>query len=199
MKIISNKSGFTIVELLISSAIFSMVLLITTFAVIQVSRVYYKGVISSQTQEVARSAIDEISRNIQFSGGEIRLDGSGPPSDYFCIGNKRYSYVVDQKVEGNKHALVVDEDTACTKGQNLNGGLSASSKELLAPNMRLVRLELSKPPAGAPDGVYELNLSVAYGDDDVLLPGFAGCPSVNLGGQFCAISHLSTTVQKRVK
>jgi prepilin-type N-terminal cleavage/methylation domain-containing protein len=104
-----NQNGFTIVELLIASSIFASVLLITTFSIIQVSKMYIKGYVESDTQNVAISLTDKLSRSIQYSGsGGVISDKTNAPVPilydynnqdqvfyyyYFCIGSEEYFYL----------------------------------------------------------------------------------------------------------
>jgi type II secretory pathway pseudopilin PulG len=190
--------GFTIVELLIATAVFSTILLVCTAALLQIGRVYYKGVTATQTQEVARQVIDDISRNIQFNGGNVQpTTGTLTGTDYkFCVGSKRYSYVLGNKLEAGTqpNVLVVDQPSSCDTSppQSLSSGsLAAGSRELLSPNMRLAKLEVA---GSAP--IYTVTVRVIYGDNDLI--NADQCKG-GAGSQFCATSELSTTVKKRVK
>lgn len=61
-----NAQGFTLVELMIATALFSSILLLITFGLLSIGQNYYKGKNSARTQDVARRVIDEISQAIQF-------------------------------------------------------------------------------------------------------------------------------------
>ena len=63
---INKQNGFTIVELLIASAVFSFVILGASVAIIQISRLYYKGIIVSNTQTSAKAILDSITQAIQY-------------------------------------------------------------------------------------------------------------------------------------
>lgn len=191
--------GFTIIELLIATAVFSTVLLLCTTAMIQIGRVYFKGVTTTQTQEVVRAVIDDISRNIQFNGGAVIGTTSGSPQR-FCVGNKRYSYVLGSKLDAavQPHVLVVDNSATCASDapQNLGaaGSLSPTSRELLSPNMRLHNLSV----VDGGNGLYGVSVHIIYGDADLFDPITGQCTG-GAGGQFCAVSALSTVVKKRVE
>jgi len=132
------QKGFTLIELMVSTLVFTLVLMAVTVALIQISRLYYRGVTQSRTQETIRNVSDEISQSIQFSaqnvtppsypvvnkiavipGPDIAVTKKGKGEDrfYFCVGPKRYSFAVDRMVtkeaqrESNKysrHGLWVD-------------------------------------------------------------------------------------------
>ncbi len=204
-----NKTGFTLVELLIASAVFSVILLLATSAILQITRTYQKGLTQSLTQETARAVIEDISRTVQFSGGTVTtpITANGA-SKGFCVGDKRYSYLLYSQLTTepappagkSNNVLVVDSVSACNSGtlaQNLlSGGLTAGSKELLGPRMRLSLMDVSP---GSTTGSWKIDLRVVSGDDDLITqPGQDACVT-QTGSQFCAVSRLSTVVEKRVQ
>lgn len=198
--------GFTIVELLVALAVFSVVLVVITAAILQISRVYYKGVTETNVQATARSIIDTVSQAIQFSGGNVTdTVAVTPGTSYdFCINNQEYSYrpgykLVDSAPGMNEtnHSLVVRTVSSCSSptGQNLSGAVTG--RELLAPNMRLSKMVVKN----IGPNLYQVQVRVVYGSDDLLnspTASNASCRGVS-GRQFCAVSDLSTVVISRVK
>ena len=65
----NNKKGFTIVELLIAMAVFQLVLVLSMFAYLNISRYYQKTINSNRLQQVTNNTVDEIARSIQNTGG----------------------------------------------------------------------------------------------------------------------------------
>lgn len=61
-----SEKGFTIVELLISMAVFTSLLLICAVATAQIGRMYYKSTIKISTQQATRSTSDLISQQIRL-------------------------------------------------------------------------------------------------------------------------------------
>ena len=131
-----KQHGFTIIELMFSTVTFSVVLLVCLAGVIQIGRMYYKGLTISQTQQTARSLIDEVTQSIQLSGGNIEVPrdllgavapagpnvvANGNAYGFFCIGSTRYTYALDRQQSNandvtNKkilHAMWVDEPGYC--------------------------------------------------------------------------------------
>jgi prepilin-type N-terminal cleavage/methylation domain-containing protein len=104
------EKGFTIVELMIATIIFSLVLLSAMAALVQIGKLYYKGISNARTQELTRNVIAEISQGIQFSrqpvreptlnvGPEVALanpDNNG--IGFFCVGPRRYTFIIDRKL-----------------------------------------------------------------------------------------------------
>lgn len=209
-----NKSqGFTIIELMIATTVFSVVLLICTFGVMHVTRYYYKGITSSRTQEAARAIIDEVGQSIQYSGGNVvyPITSVGNVKG-FCIGNIRYSYMIDrQLVDGApdaakhqaNHVFVADTVATCNSStqaldlndSSLNLGSLANAHELMGLNMRLGEFNIS---LRAGTSLYLINLKVVHGDDELLDVDRTACTLNLSGGQFCAVSTYQTTVLKRI-
>ena len=218
-----NNYGFTIIELLIATLVFAVVLVVITIGIIQIARVYYKGVTETNTQNTARSIIDNVSQSIQFSGGNVTTaPGSVTPgsSFSFCVGNQQYSYTLGYQVEDNPspskyqtyHAMVQSTaaGTVCssaTAAQNVRAQ-NVTGREMVSPHMRLANLSVT-PVAGTSN--YKILVKIIYGDDDLIYSPSAPtsaagptrpdavCRPVRQGSQFCAVSQLSTVVQKRVQ
>ncbi|HEX8226633.1 MAG TPA: prepilin-type N-terminal cleavage/methylation domain-containing protein [Candidatus Saccharimonadales bacterium] len=208
-----DQQGFTLIELLIATTVFSIILLVITASVLQFTKQYYKGLISSSTQNVARTLVDDITRAIQFNGGTVTpLTQSGNDRGY-CVGNsKRYSYTLFQQVKDSganttlnqgRHGLVSDSMTGCNSttsplGVRTMGGFPAglsNPRELLGEHMRISKFNVT-----GSNGVYTVTVKVVYGDNDLLTNPTtenANCKS-SAGSQFCAVSELTTTVNKRI-
>lgn len=198
-----NQAGFTIIELMIATVVFSMILLLCSYGLLSVGRTYYKGVTTTRTQEAARLVIDDIAQSIQFGSGTVYAPaeaGFGTAA-FYCAGGKRYSYIRDQQVSGGRHGLVVDRPTACngsTGAQDLVNpavSLTSSSQEFIPTGMRLSSLRIV--PVGT--DLYRISVRVISGDTDLLNAAHDNCLSVRAGSQYCAMSELTTVVQKRVR
>ncbi len=216
------QSGFTIIELLIATAVFSVVMLIMSAGVLQISKMYYQGVLQARTQDTSRAIIEEIGESIRYTTGTY-LNGSStvgpdiavgsPDTGYFCLGNRRYTYAIDRQLKAapaantkqKLHALWVDQPVGgcslSTGPENLDAP-AAGGRELLSENMRLTRFSVEPVTAGGiPDG-YTISVSVAYGDDDLLYREGSElqkrCDPASGGKEFCAISTLVESVTKRL-
>jgi len=111
----NKQQGFTIIELMISTVIFSVVLLMCMAGILQITRLYYRGVTQSNTQEVARAITNDISEAIQFSGSNIFIPEEGNPTGpfippepsgendigFFCIGGSRYTFAMDRQLKSS--------------------------------------------------------------------------------------------------
>lgn len=215
----NDKRGFTVIELMIATGVFAVVLLTVTMAVLQMSRIYYRGVTTTNTQNTARQIMDTLSQAVQFSGDTIvptAPAGTSQPTGTdlaFCIGNKKYSYVLGRALhdgprdDSNKrmpHVLVEDRSSAdCVGGSPTPYNMASqaaltgsTTRELMAPNMRLTDLRVFRE-----GDLYRITVRVASGDSDVLTnpdAADAKCKGERLSIQYCAVTELSTVVTKRI-
>lgn len=101
LKLRQNRRGFTIIELMIATSVFSLILLVVAAGSLQIGRLFYKGFSGARAQTAAREIIEEVARAIQFGGSDptavttVSVPPSGMPVSYFCIDNIRYSFAVD--------------------------------------------------------------------------------------------------------
>jgi len=89
----THQQGFTIIELMLATAVFSVVLLIATVAVITVTRSYVKGDVEAETQDAARSILTAVTQDIQFNkAGSINAGAYDSASGFgfICVGNDTY-------------------------------------------------------------------------------------------------------------
>lgn len=206
----TNQKGFTLVELLIATTVFSVILMAAASTLIQIGRMYYKGVITAKTQNIARTVIDDVSRTIQFSNGSLMEAPAGDldPKAY-CVGTTRYTYIIGRQVSDNptssqtRHALWQDSisDGGCdSQGlPNLQEAVpSPGGRELLEEGMRLQAFNISSLED---NDVFSIAVKVIYGDDDLLNDPTnpTACKGSVVGGQWCAISDLSTVVYSRAR
>ncbi len=214
--------GFTLVELMIATTIFSAILLLGLAAFVQIGRMYYKGITSAKTQEAARSVLDQVAQAIQLSSAGVRgakgYNGvGGVTSGDICIGDNHYSFVADKQLSNpkdpslastqSKHVLWVETVNDCSntagllpRGVDVDDPGGVDSRELLGSKMRLTRFIVEPLPGTT--NLYSVQVSVAYGDDDLLNPpdvnGRRSCKGAYAGTQFCAVSDLTTVIKKRI-
>ena len=192
-----DNRGFTLLELLISTTVFSVILLLCTFGLVQVGRNYYRGNTITRTQNAARSVMSTLTQSIQYSGSDpvgtlpqaaanTQVQGGS-----FCIGSLRYDYKLNTKVEDLPGSYAL-RTTKIDNSDNCDPNKQGSQSELLGKGMSLRQFSISN---NGPD--YTISLLIAYGDDDLLTPD--GLCKGGAGSQFCATSALTTTVHRRLK
>lgn len=201
-----SMQGFTIVELMMATLVFSVILLMVTIGVLQVNRVYYKGVTEANTQNSARAIMDTISQAIQFNGGTVGpLPTTASPTPgttyYVCVNNQQFIYKQGFQLVSGTPGLHQTNQTFLQKA--ITGACAApatplTGRELLSPNMRLSNLQITHIGT---TNLYKVQVTVAYGDDDVMNNPTSlapVCKGIRAGNQFCSISSLSTVVEKRI-
>ncbi len=211
-----RNDGFTIIELTVATAIFSLVFLLASAGILYIARLYYRGVSQVRVQDAARTVADEIGETLRYSTGlfanPLTVTGPDIPANNpahvgaFCIGSQRYMYAIDRKVtdagsnDANKekrHGLWIDQPASCSDETALldNDTPTPSGRELLGEDMRLTRLEVIQLPI---TGAYQVNVGVAYGDEDLLETdgAYKKC-KVGPGSEFCATSNVSVTINRR--
>jgi Tfp pilus assembly protein PilW len=211
MTIVNKESGFTVVELLIATTVFSTVLLFMTLGILQVTNTFFKGNNDANTQRVASSVLNTISQAIQFDGGTVTQN-----ANTICIGSQQFSYWPGFELEptltsgkNQRTTTFIENTTGCT------GSPSTTGRELLTDNMRLSNLKvtcLSSPALCSSTttggAVYQIQVRLVYGDDNLLyspsksVPAAkapdAACSGAQEGEQFCAVSDISTVVSERI-
>lgn len=186
---------------MIATMVFSVILLLATSALLQVSRTYFKGVSSSQTQDVAQNIMTTITEAIQFSGGNIQdpIKNNGVVQG-ICVDKLRFSYVPNKSTLEGEPGLLVDHlgsSKVCDadlEAQDLSAPPPLLGREFLRPRMRITKLTVKKVPS---TNLYRVSLGLAVGEDDQF-DGDGNCKST-AGSQFCATTSLSTLVEKRVE
>jgi len=211
---IHNKpNGFTIVELMVAITVFTVLLLIASSVVTQITRLYYKGVIISRTQNSAREITDGVTRTLQFSSGQTVSQVAAGPVNYLCVGQTRFTFVLNKKIVAgstiNEHALWQDKIVTpanCSdnppdlNSSNPGGNEGREGRELLENNMRLKTLTVTGPNA---IGIYDIVVSIIYGDDDLITFDSSSnpisCKGAVAGSQWCATSEFNTQIYPRVR
>jgi prepilin-type N-terminal cleavage/methylation domain-containing protein len=211
MNMNKRNAGFTIIELMIATMVFAVILLIITAGVISLTNQYYKGITSSNTQGVARAVMDTISQDIQFSNATPTGTQSNQAGTlgYFCTGSHLYTYKLGmQLIDGTPNADQTNDalvqsnlPSACPDPASVTAfpASGQNPRELLTPHMRLANLVVQ--PASV-SGAWTITVRVVSGDIDRLTNGNGPTATCNNSGgaanQFCAVSELTTTVQQRL-
>lgn len=193
-----NQKGFTILELLIATMVFSVIFLGVTTVLIQMSKLYYKGSVTGRTQETARGTMDRIAQQLQFSNAEFVPASpstpntpvtGGPPTGLefraTCIGTTRYTYflngqinngVPDRTFEASKrrirHALWRDTNpsaTACSPADLSK--INPSEPATTGGEMLDEHMRLSDfTVTCSATNICNISIGILYGDNDLLEP-----------------------------
>lgn len=194
--------GFTIIELLIATVFFTVLLMVLTFSIIKLNSIYFKNITVSQTQNTTRSIMDSIAHDIQFGAGSVSVPaptayqvsttnpvGTANSTGYaICTqgGSTRYSIMIGRELKdnptGNQVSNVVVEDhptTGCTAGSAgalpLTVGGSFDLTKATNPTELLapnMRVAYLTVNQPAPGNIYLIQIRIVYGDDDLLSDNF---------------------------
>lgn len=193
-KISKPKTGFTVIELLIATAVFSLVLLVFLSAFLRISQLFYKGVNLSNTQEAARKILQNVSNDIQFyKTGAI--SGGGTPSS-ICIGSHRYSWeLFKQYAPGNGNLGLLEETLSGCPATDNPPPDQTTGVQLLNPGMQLNKFSVT-----CMNNICNIKVRVVfYGNDPSVLspPGNAPdavCTGASQSTQYCATAEYDSTV-----
>ncbi len=222
---LSEQSGFTIVELMIATLVFSVVLLVITVGVLHFTSSYYKGINSSTTQTTAQNAIDSVSQAIQFSSNGSAGTDVSPPG-LFCAGSQMFLYSLGVQYQGGTPSaanwgLYMFPNPHTSNCSTTGIGSFAGGTELLGKGMRVTNVSvLTIDPV---KNLWQISLTLTYGDSDLLCrttlgggtkgscqqtaPTYALTDTVSgtdvscksqIGSQFCSVAALSTVAQQRI-
>jgi len=201
-KQLRKSAGFTIVELMIATAVLSIVLVLVAMVMTNIGKLYFKGANQAKMQNNVRSISAEIAQRLQLSGGQRNGDNSSPIKVY-CIGTARYTYVLHKQLDGEdnseyKHILWRDKIPAGTCDNTINlrsdnpGGVEGV--ELITTKSRLTHftIDFSSPSV--------ISIGLAYGDSGYLTDPDGIDPKCKdtTGNQFCATASLTTKLMRRV-
>jgi prepilin-type N-terminal cleavage/methylation domain-containing protein len=215
---VKKQSGFTIIELLVATTIFSIVLMVILASFLQIGRMYYKGISVNNTQEAARSIIENLTNDIRLSSG-YQDGGIYAGAHYFCLGLHRYIYninhipITSTDITNPTPTVPKGVVVSTIGGSCQSPAVSAGSKpqQLLGPDMQLNDMSVT-PMAG----MYRIHVHIIfYGSDKTVFNSTANpddtaadhaaaindpdarCSGNLLSTQFCAVADLNTTVATR--
>ena len=219
----SDKTGFTITELLISTAVFSVVVMVISTMTIQIARMYYKGINLTKTQTTARNLLDSFSRPIQLENAQITqtdsVNNGGLTQEYFCVGTTGYTFAEGLKVDSGAtsysettktipHVLWQSNNSSVAEcidnAKNVNladKNISVNGRDLIFDKMWLKELTVNE--VTNKKNLWNLRVNVLYGDRDLMLPEDTSqnpekCRGGIAGSQWCAQSYYETFIYKRV-
>jgi prepilin-type N-terminal cleavage/methylation domain-containing protein len=219
----AEQAGFTIIELLIATLVFSLILFALTYGLLQITNNYYDGIVLDKTRNATNGVIDNISQGLQLDGPYLSLGSITSPSHPgvtiagFCIGQVEYSYLIGYELAStfdsvnltSPQVFVENTDADCNQSTTIEDVAAGGQAgvELMAPETRLIAFSIA--PENALDGLspYQVTVTALYGNTSAIagepsgppytLPGPTAACSGGFGLQFCAISEISTYVVQR--
>lgn len=207
----TDQSGFTILELLIATAVLSVILLLSTISIISIGNLYYKGEKEAAVQDDVRTIANDVSQRLELAASVNNPSAfsmqNGVRVYALCIDNTRYTYALGVDIDSTTppilpHVLWRDTITSATFCAPANlriANPTLNGTEMIAAGSRLTSFNLNSP-----NSPYTFTVGVAFGDptmtnmtSDQTSPQSVVCNG-GPGDQYCATSYLSTIVDKRL-
>jgi prepilin-type N-terminal cleavage/methylation domain-containing protein len=204
----AEQQGFTIIELLIATAVFSTILVLASGMMINIGRLYYKGINQSRIQYTVRTITDELAAQLQLADNvtpAVPLPGG---VEAICIATTRYTYIENHQLRNgpldadhSPHVLWRDNNptpNSCVPvtGFPTSPTAGLNGVELMAPNSTLTEFMV------AGTSPYTVTIAAAYGDTGptgvINLAGVNSRCRPGAGSQFCSTAHLTTAVARRI-
>lgn len=187
------KKGFTIVELMIATLVFSVAIILTTSVVIGMSKQYQKGMYTTQLNDASRTVHQDIRDSAAYSKKLVYdLDGNG--NDYVCNGSVIYYWKLasgNNNQDGSRNGLY----KKTLKGIPCNHSTAVENGSNILPKNGFV----SKFTISISNGLYSINTKFNIGTADMFTDGtYQKCLPTLSGGDFCSIVDYNTSVIPRL-
>jgi prepilin-type N-terminal cleavage/methylation domain-containing protein len=221
VKLRRDQKGFTIIELMIATAVLSTILVFVTIVMVNIGSLYYKGINQSRVQDDVRSISSDIIANTQITDkapiGPYTVPGVSN-SYVYCVGPARYFYVLGVQVgtppvgggpvfnqilwrdnnpqPGNcpteiNPANPSSPQVNLTSNSLSNDDAANQGEELITSNSRLIAFSINTPSSSEPSIV---TVGVAYGDNDLLCNPTADPGSCNNPAAMTSLSSYTGNV-----
>lgn len=212
----SARKGFTLVELMLSSVAFTLVMLLIVSGFVQITRTYTKGNTIKEVQANARSITQDITRQVRISDRNTVsvLSATASNAGMLCAGDIVYAWNhyydanggrTTQDVNGNPFEFIKMEEPgfSCTDASVLST-YTGEYEEIMPENLTVqhfnpqiivgdtlsLKLILSSPPLDPP---YPAVLS----DTDLEQTGQNAACRPAIKDQYCSVTEMETAVLPR--
>src|SRR3989304_3767728 len=98
-----SQGGFTVSELMIATAVFSILLLLSLAGFLQIGQLFYKGTNITQTSDAANQVVKSLKNDIAFDPESSTITVASSPASpakdaipdrcYFSAGFNRYAFI----------------------------------------------------------------------------------------------------------
>jgi prepilin-type N-terminal cleavage/methylation domain-containing protein len=192
---VKSQIGFTLIELILAMAIFTLGLLVIVFGVISLIKVYQNGVITRNTQFAIRSSFSRIDQATQTASGFLVGTTGDPNYYYICARGAGKAYYVNPA-----DFRLMEADWS---GNNLASCGSGTSNDhpITATNVKVIQLVgQTGPLAGEArcGGMFcDVRVTIRVTGTNSSVTGAGYCdPNLPLF-QLCTVTAASTTLNSR--
>jgi len=202
-----NQKGFTLVELLLALAFLAFVLIFIVATVIQVMRIYNKGLAVKEINQSARTTLGDMARSAASSDINL-INTTALSAGRVCYGSVSYVWNIEDATSNKfvgvgQPALTLvrvnDAGSAmCIKVGGIYPSVDPAQAVTLVSSVWVEKINVTLTPANA---LVDLDLQLATVDDrsnpsityTPAAPQVATCKGTN-EAQFCAVARFTTTV-----
>jgi prepilin-type N-terminal cleavage/methylation domain-containing protein len=200
------RKGFTLVELLITIAIFSVTMLMASFVIIGISRTYQKATYTAQLSEAGRSIQQELYKGIAYQGGVTAGVKNG--FSYLCSGKNVYFWQKQSGDNPTEHKGLykkIISDINCDDAIPVDPNADSSVANLLPTggvsgfvttfDIVPVRTNDTECQFGC-----NINLTLKIGTPDMFVDGSVDnlCLDTLKGGDYCSEVSYNSFVRSKV-
>jgi prepilin-type N-terminal cleavage/methylation domain-containing protein len=193
--IMQKQDGFTLVELILAMAIFSLVMLAIVGGFIGIIHGYQSGLASRDTQQNSRFGMDTMVREIRQSDSVTLQTNVTDGTSIVCVAGTQSGQNMRFLVNNNR---LVEEAASCSSSPSVG----ATAQYITSSNLRVANFQAEKITSDSIDPTYtalptyRLTLRLTTNDVSQLDPTKSRCVG-GLGSQFCSQAVLTTTVEPR--
>jgi len=189
-----RNAGFTIVEALLAMAIFSFVIVTIIVAFRQMMSSYRHGVVSQQTQELAREITDRIGKESRSSDSVTVVRDASAEITFLCFEDTQFEYHDDS----GDLRLGTNISSACNQ-------TDSAARSLIDNNLQVTVFDVERVSSPSPDQVaLGINLRLVVATDSTQADGVElldstreTCDPTQPGAQYCATTVIQTSIGLR--
>ena len=187
-----NQEGFTLIELLVAMTFFSFMMLLVSVGVIQVMRLYQADIATKRTQNAARIAMEDITREIrdastigQAADRVLCMEGAQTVRyDLFDSGGDRWSL---RKTTGG----------SCGAPAPPTASNSLIIIDATTGNIQAREFLTAPIASGGQTTSARISLTVTTGDPDLFTDASGRICGPGTGSQFCSTTNYTNVVSLR--
>ncbi len=201
-----SSRGFTMVELLITVAIFSVTILMASFVIIGISRTYQKSTYVAQLSETGRAMQQELYKSIAYQGGVTGGVRNG--FSYLCSGKNVYFWQDQSGDELTEHVGLYQKiisNINCADSIPSNPTLDSSVANILPTGGAsgfVTNFNITPLRFGDLECEFGCNISLTLkiGTPDMFVDGNVDniCLTTLKGGDYCSEVSYNSFVRSKV-
>lgn len=202
-----ESGGFTIIELMIAISVLSVIMLVSSSAIIFIARQYQNGVTRTTLQSASRQLHQKITDSIKFSDSEI-ISTSNSGYSAICIGSSRYFFKTPDstldsplKIDNMSNLFYNTRNTEYNNIECGNDLIESSSTRLLPNNSRVAQAKINCSDESPKSCSIKTSFISGDGDLFIVNPAVTAdglrCKS-GIGNQWCSIVNLSSIVNSKL-